>query len=203
LRKKGNVKDRLLIRFDTVVAVCALLASSIAAGAMVYQTHVIEEQFSAAIWPYVSVSVTNSEKSVAVRMTNEGAGPALIRSARLILDGKPVDGWNALLQPLYDNPVLNKGRFSAQTSSVNGSDTLRPGDSISLVTLQSANADVIAAAKKHRVTLQFCYCSINDRCWNLNDTLGSNIPDIPQQVNGCAAGASIAAEPLKLRGAKR
>lgn len=197
------MKDRLLIRFDTVVAVCALLASSIAAGAMVYQTHVIEEQFAATVWPYLSVNITNSEKSVAVGLTNDGAGPALIRSARLILDGKTVDGWNALLQPLYDDPALRSKKFSAQTSSLNGSDTLRPGDSKPLLMLQSANADVIAAAKKHRVTLQLCYCSINDRCWNLNDTLGSNTPDIPQQVNGCATGASIAAEPLKLRGVKR
>ncbi|HLI95470.1 MAG TPA: hypothetical protein VKT72_05195 [Candidatus Baltobacteraceae bacterium] len=36
-----------LLRFDTVVAACALLMSSVTAGAMVYQTRVLQDQCAA------------------------------------------------------------------------------------------------------------------------------------------------------------
>ncbi len=52
------------VRFDLAIAVCALLISTIAAGAswwqarvMQAQTHVLEEQLGAQVWPYVSVTV--------------------------------------------------------------------------------------------------------------------------------------------------
>ena len=197
------MKDQLL-RFDTLVAVFALLASSVAAGAMVYQTRVIEEQFSATIWPYLSVDIYNDEKSVAVHLTNDGVGPAIIRSARLVVDGKAATGWNDLLQPLYDDPSLKgKGRLSAQTSSVDASDSVRPGDSKSLFAISTTNEQLIAAIKKHRISLEFCYCSINNRCWKLVDTLGSKSAQLPQPVNACAVGSAIAAEPLRTHAPKR
>jgi hypothetical protein len=194
------VKDRVLLRFDTVVAVCALLASSVAAGAMVYQTRVIEEQFSATVWPYLGVDVDNFENSVEVRLTNNGAGPALIRSARLILDGKPVSGWNDLIELIITDPSLKgKGRSSVRSSSVDASTAIRAGESRSLFSVQATNPQIIAAGKKHRLTLQFCYCSVNNRCWQLNDTLGAKTPQLPQAVNACAAASSITAEPLKIK----
>ena len=197
------MKDNLL-RFDTVVAVCALLASAVAAGAMVYQTRVIEEQFSATIWPYLSVDIYNDEKSVAIHLTNDGVGPAIIRSARLVVDGKAASGWNDLLQPLYDDPSLKgKGRLSAQSSSVDASDSVRPGESKSLFAIRATNQQMIETIKKHRVTLEFCYCSINNRCWNLIDTLGSKTAQLPKPVSTCAVGSAIAAEPLRTHAPKR
>jgi hypothetical protein len=194
-----RVKERALLRFDTIVAICALLASSVAAGAMVYQTRVIEEQFSATVWPYLSVDVDNFESSVTIRLTNDGAGPALIRSARLLVDGKAVSGWNDLIALVVnDRSLQGKGRSSIQSSSIDASTAIRSGESKSLFSMQATNAQIIAAAKAHRVGLEFCYCSINNRCWQLSDTIGSKTPQLPRPVNACRLESSIAAEPLKI-----
>jgi hypothetical protein len=46
------------IRYDVIIAVSALLISAIASVAVVYQTHVISQQFPANVWPYLSFEVT-------------------------------------------------------------------------------------------------------------------------------------------------
>ena len=196
------MKDRVLLRFDTLVAVCALLASSVAAGAMVYQTRVIEEQFAATVWPYLSIDTDNSENAVAIRLTNDGAGPALIRSAKLIVDGKPVAGWNDLLDQIINERTIKavRGSSSVQSASVDDSTTIRSGDSKPLISIKATNKLIIASAKKHTVALEFCYCSINNRCWQLSDTIGAKTPHVPLAVKTCASESSIAAEPLQLPG---
>jgi len=45
-----DMQDRGL-RYDAIIAVSALLISAIASAAVVYQTHVISQQFSATVWP--------------------------------------------------------------------------------------------------------------------------------------------------------
>jgi hypothetical protein len=194
-----ELKERVLLRFDTVVAVCALLASSVAAAAMVYQTRVIEQQFAATVWPYLSVDTDNTANSVMVRLTNDGAGPALIRSAQLVIDGKPVPGWTTLLEAVFKSDRL-KGKhhatLSSQSSSVDASATVRSGDSKVLFGLRATDPAIIAAARAHRVALNVCYCSINNSCWQLHDELGSGTPDIPKAIGACAIGPSIEPAPL-------
>ncbi len=68
------MRDRWL-KFDTVVAICALLMSTLTAGAMVYQTRVIADQFSASTWPYLSVDTTYNPNNVEISLVNDGAGP--------------------------------------------------------------------------------------------------------------------------------
>gem|GEM_PF-3745766 len=82
------------LRFDTVVAACALLMSSVTAGAMVYQTRVLQDQFSATVWPYLSVNMFYGTHNLELHLTNQGVGPALVRSAQLVVDGKPMLGWD-------------------------------------------------------------------------------------------------------------
>ncbi len=192
-------EERVLIRFDTMIAVCALLASSIAAGAMVYQTRVIEEQFSATVWPYLSLETDNTAHSFAIRLANNGAGPALIRSAQLSVDGHAAQGWNDYLRPVLTDPsVKKKGTASSQSASVDGSTTIRSGDTRPLLTLTTTNEQILTAAHKHHIALTFCYCSINNRCWNIHDTMEGGRPEVPRPVNGCTDNFAIAAEPLRL-----
>ena len=180
------------LKFDTLVASFALLMSSITAGAMVYQTHVLEEQFAATIWPYVSVETTYEKNAIGVNLTNDGAGPALIRSAQLTVDGKPEGGWGDLVAAIKaDLPSLPKGTIAAQMSSIDPSTTIRAGDSRPLIALKADNPRIVAAARRHSVALNLCYCSINDRCWTLRTVLGSNAPSIPQPAGPCRAGSSI------------
>src|SRR5579864_7614293 len=89
--------DEKRFRFDLFIALCALLISSVAAAASVYQTRVIGEQtsiisrqLSASTWPYLSFVSSYSRKYVELDLRNDGLGPAIIRAVTITTDGKPV-----------------------------------------------------------------------------------------------------------------
>ena len=82
--------DEKRLRFDLVIALCALLISGVAAAASAYQTYVIRQQYSATVWPYLTFISTSSATFFWLRVNNAGIGPALIRSAVVSRDGKPI-----------------------------------------------------------------------------------------------------------------
>jgi hypothetical protein len=196
------MKERVLLRFDTVIAICALLTSTVAAGAMVYQTRVIGDQFSATVWPYLSLEEDNDPHNLSLKIVNDGAGPALVRSAQLFVDGKVAESWSDFLIPVFTEGVPKHGGRrmigTAQISSLGSAEAIRAGDSKSLIMLRSMPETVIAAVQRHRVALRVCYCSVNDRCWQLEESLSKYDPQTPQSVRGCATGGSINAEQFKV-----
>jgi hypothetical protein len=196
--RMANATERVL-RFDTVVAVAALLMSTVAAGASVYQTRVIEEQFAAANWPYLSVENNRTTTSFSISVANDGAGPALIRSAQFVLDGKPAASWSPLLELAIRDAAIRHGTvgFTGDSSSIDASVTIRPGDMRTLIAVRRAPPRIITAIRSHRMVLNFCYCSLNDRCWQLADHVGAIAPDLPQAVRACEIGSAI--EPLNIK----
>jgi hypothetical protein len=184
-----------LLRFDTIVAACALLMSAITAGAMVYQTRVLQDQFSATVWPYLSVEDDYDKGSVALRLINQGVGPALIRSAQVSVDGKPVAGWDkSFFTALFGQSITRSYRrvgLQVADGSVDSSSALRAGDARTLIAIRIARPDLIHAALKHRVELRFCYCSINEKCWTLQT--GPARSGLPTPVSGCRTVDTIAA----------
>jgi hypothetical protein len=169
-----------LLRFDTVVAACALLISSITAGAMVYQTRVLQDQFSATVWPYLSVDAEVEPTALAVRVVNQGVGPALIRSAQVSIDGKPIPGWDGdFFTTLFGSLPGRKPMIKVRDASMDSSTAIRAGDQFSLLAVRVADGKVLANAAKHRFALDLCYSSINGKYWTLHyspESLGSDEP---------------------------
>src|SRR5215469_7886917 len=116
-----------LLRFESVIAICALLISAITGGAIVYQTHIIQSQYAATIWPYLSVD-TNiiNPRHVEVIVTNDGLGPAIVRSAQLYVDGTHVPSWENFTSLLAKGLAPGSATFSSST--INASTTIRPGE---------------------------------------------------------------------------
>ena len=82
------------MRLDLAIAVCALLISTLAAGASWWQarvlqaqTKVLQAQLGAQVWPYVSVSEGLDKNTVLVTLSNDGLGPAILRSFSATVDG--------------------------------------------------------------------------------------------------------------------
>ncbi|MBV8637273.1 MAG: hypothetical protein JO322_04255 [Candidatus Eremiobacteraeota bacterium] len=179
-----------LLRFETLIAICALLISAITGAAVVYQTHIIQSEYAATIWPYLSVDtfVTN-QRRVDIKMTNDGLGPALIRSAQLVIDGKRARSWEDLESIVRRDA---RGRVAFGSSSINASTTIRPGESHQLISANLApdvSPDILA---RHRVVLTFCYCSLNDSCWSLHSVPGVVGGEFPHQVSSCRIDEGIA-----------
>ena len=55
---------------------------------MIYQGRLLSSQLSVSVWPYVAFQTTVSESTIQLDVQNVGAGPALVRSAVLLIDGK-------------------------------------------------------------------------------------------------------------------
>ena len=190
-------------RLDFFLAIAAVLISAVTAAALIYQTRVIGDQFAATIWPYLSVGATYDTSGETIEVTNDGVGPALIRSAQLFVDGRAVRAWNDYLKVLRHDPKLRKIFLRAETaykagrvdatvrmSSIGPSSTLRPGESQRLLRIDLPEIVPTQELVKHSVALDFCYCSLNGSCWTLHATPGE-IDREPAPVSYCAGSTAI------------
>ena len=171
-------------RLDFFIAIAALLISAVSALALLYQTRIIGDQYAATIWPYISSDLTAGPNGLSLRITNDGLGPALLQSAQLVVDGKPVRGWQDYLQVILQDPETHAffenlqeqilaGKPSAgsiSTASLNPGETIRPGDSLPLINISLAGAPVVTI-HRHTIDLRLCYCSLNKSCWTLDTAL--------------------------------
>lgn len=163
------------LRLDFVIALCALLISTVAAAATVYQTHVIARQFSATVWPYVSFDETNSPDSVEMDLRNDGLGPAIIRRVGITFDGKPQASIEALLATI--------GQHQPQ-AQISARRAMRAGERLKITISTPTAGLVIPANTQHvvilvdgavlvryfkpeitHVGLSLCYCSLTGNCW--------------------------------------
>jgi hypothetical protein len=184
--------DERRLRLDFVIAFCALLISTVAAVATVYQTHVIARQFSATVWPYVSSERTNSPWSFELDLRNDGLGPAIVRTVGITFDGKPQPSIEAVVGAILAREPQAQAVARA---------ALRAGAKLRLTTSTPTSGMVIPANTRHvvvdaegavmvryfepafdRVGLTLCYCSLTGTCWTENLRAGSE----PKQVASCA-----------------
>lgn len=192
------------LRFDLFIALTALLVSTIAAAASVYQTRVIahqteiiNEQFGATTWPYLSFTSSYSPKELSVELRNDGLGPAILRDVTITRDGKevpPGSSHSALNQALTpettaavaDAEIARKhgknGSITTSISSLANGDVIPAG---SRTTLLHAIGPIVArryASAQPHVGIKLCYCSLLNRCWlKVYDTEGTP----PREVPGC------------------
>jgi len=179
-------------RLDFLIAIGALLISTVAALASIYQSRIIAQQFSATVWPYVSMDTTNSPSLLELDVRNDGLGPAIVRSVHLTYDGKPQASLEALFAQLAQD---------AQTRSTIRA-ALRAGQKLSLTTSTPVAGMVVAANSQHtiirmegsilvqqfrsrikRFGLSLCYCSLTGTCW---EQKLRNAGDEPRVVRNCS-----------------
>jgi len=189
------MKKASRLQGDVLIAVAALLISTVAALASVYQSRLIASQLSATIWPYLSVQTRYPGNGrMTVVLVNDGVGPALIRSARATFDGKLVTSWNEVLSQFIGDAKrasVHHAGFSA--TGIDQASIVRPGDQIQLLSLTATRGQRVVLAERKRLRLQFCYCSILNRCWSMDSEAQGRLP---QDTASCPENESINAAPL-------
>ncbi len=163
------------LRLDFVIAIGALLISTVAAVATVYQTRVLASQFSATVWPYVSFDDTNSPTFLEIDIRNDGLGPAIVHSVKLTWDGKPQSSVEGMFASLRNSDPQSVAALRA---------ALRAGAAMKLTTSTPTAGMVIPANSQHtvirmegstvvqrfrpklaRLGISLCYCSLTGSCW--------------------------------------
>jgi hypothetical protein len=209
-KSSGPGLSERAFRLDFVVAIAALLISALTAATLIYQTHVIGDQFAATIWPYLSLNSTYGVKGLNIQLVNDGLGPALIQSAQLSVDGRAVPTWNDFLQEFVDEPAVREMvlRASAKgsappiemsTASIGPSTTLRPGDARMLIAVSYAHPLPISVLTEKQLSLEICYCSLNGNCWLLHGTPGKDTRSTPQTVSRCSGTGVIGSTNMDIR----
>ena len=155
-------REARVFRVEILIAVCALLMSTLATAASWWQSRVVATQLSSQVWPYVAIGTTVGPNGLELVMTNDGLGPAVIRSLQLSVDGKPyptfVAAERALLGP---QAPLPRGSFA---SLAEGS-VIRIGGAVTLAKIQNLPLVRAILPRTNRIDLRVCYCSILGDCW--------------------------------------
>jgi hypothetical protein len=173
--------DEKRFRFDLLIALCALLISGVAAGASAYQTYVIRQQYSATVWPYLTfITSSSTDNYFELKVSNAGIGPALIRSAVVTRDGKPIEmPANPTAVPAIGaaiDPERNAATRDAQRAGLHGKnsvtetsivrgDVVPAGNTLELLRVEGRFLTRRVLADARRVDLKLCYCSLLGTCW--------------------------------------
>ena len=164
-------------RVDLYIALCALVVSCLAAGAAVYQGHVIASQLSATVWPYITFRESSSNTYVEVDAQNVGSGPAIIKTAALYVDGKPQP---SLATALGELGFRRETGATVTLTNLGPGSVIRPGASVPLVHVESKQFAAKAADAQRRTRFEVCYCSMLQQCWHK-----STGEDYPTEVKTC------------------
>jgi hypothetical protein len=112
-----------------LIALCALVVSTLTAAAVIYQGRLLSSQLSVSVWPYVAFQTTVSETTIELDIQNVGAGPALVRGAVLLIDGKVQPSLTAGLHELGYHYVRGD---DVTLSSIGPGEVLRAAETVAI-----------------------------------------------------------------------
>jgi hypothetical protein len=162
---------------DLAIAGSAILISLVSLGVAMHLGHVQTRLVAANSWPFLqfasSSGADKGEQYVSVGISNDGAGPAILKSLVVRYQGKPIRGYVELLQACCG---LRQGVTKAdvgddlglrQESSLIG--VIRARETLTMLELRrnASNVDLWQrfSAARGALTFQACYCSIVGDCW--------------------------------------
>ncbi|HEY1654412.1 MAG TPA: hypothetical protein VGF86_04780 [Candidatus Tumulicola sp.] len=175
------------IRLDLAIAVCALLISTLATGAswwqarvMQAQTKVLEEQLGAQVWPYVGLTGGIDGDTVAFSVSNDGLGPAVLRSLTAFVDGVPKGSFTEILHALLgEHLVARRARGEKIRLTIDSAapgSVIRPGERSIGFALTSKRFARPFLKGYNRLNFRICYCAIlPGKCWR-RDSAGDGDP---------------------------
>ena len=175
-----EVLSRPLTRrnWDGLAAVIAALVGLLALVLSGYTAYIQRQQVRAQVWPYLEPGISGSKRELIV--VNKGVGPALVRSVRVYVDGKPQRNWDAVYAALG-----LKFEHRPPYSTLN-SIALSAGERLDQVLFQSAEDFNAFTKQANRVELSMCYCSTLSECW-VYDAREKDPARLRHEVNECPA----------------
>ena len=176
---------------DFAIAGSAILISLISLGVAIHLGQVQSRLVAANSWPFLqftsSAGIENGTQVVSVGISNDGAGPAILKSLVVRYQGKPIRGFVELLQACCGLPQgVTKADLEnigvGQESSLIG--VLRARETLTMLKLVHTPSNVELwqrfSAARGALIFQGCYCSIVGDCWTSDlHTLD------PQPVSSC------------------
>jgi hypothetical protein len=163
-------------RYDAIVATfVGILALAVSA----YTAYIQKQQVRAQVLPILQTTHGFSDSDVHFHLANKGSGPAIVKTVRFLVDGKPMKSWLDFLPE-----AMPKGDYTIHYSNV-GHEVLTPGENDEVFSLTSTQvpgglAKLSALGPKdplcarvygefEKLSTEICYCSTLGDCWTLVD----------------------------------
>ncbi|HPE47990.1 MAG TPA: hypothetical protein PLR76_06330 [Hyphomonas sp.] len=171
---------------EMLIAVCAVLTSVIALFVAWDQGRVMRAQQHGAVFPVLQVdgyvSRLPDQVLMGVRVSNTGVGPALIESVSAWEGEEKLQNLDAFRAALPDGADVSwtsmTGRSLAPGATVDTLTMAWPREAITDAQIEAV------AAEWSKVALDFCYCSVFDRCWSARDLSKHRAVRVPKCVRG-------------------
>ncbi len=175
-----------LLRADLIIAMCALLISSLACIAAVLQTRVIGEQLSANVWPYLDFSTSSTSNTgkqklqdeLSVSVTNDGLGPAVIKSVTLTFGSRHFNDVDSVVTAIV--PGRNKFNGSISSSNITPGSVIRPSETVTILDAKGTQFVLPLRKRAAAVDVAICYCSLLKTCWVVH------VASAPRDVKACS-----------------
>ena len=155
---------------ESFVAIAALIVSISAVVVGVYEAALQRRHDRAEVWPHLEIGTYTSPRTVAVKLENNGIGPAIVQSVIVTVDGKPMSNWPQVVRALIGHKTMLMSYESATQRGI------RAGDNVTLVEVPTDSLPPGFGESVKRVSLSVCYTSVFDEAWQIHDdslTVGS------------------------------
>lgn len=163
-----------LPRLDLVLALAAIFISAVSLAVAIQNSFIQRETLAGSTWPFVQRNLSGGGAlgDVTVGISNDGVGPAKIRSIEVYLDGKPVNSTRDLLQRCcgYRSDLPRQQQLARGFQvSIADNTVLRAGESNEMIRVRPSEEmrDIHRQlnAALPRISFRGCYCSVLDKCW--------------------------------------
>jgi hypothetical protein len=170
-----------------VIGLPALIASLALAYFAFVQADATQKMQTGGVMPFVTFGTSNGDEEgnqdIALTLTNNGVGPAILGPIEIRYEGKPIATPLDLLKACCTSAEPRGIRFSTSPST---GIAVRPGETIEFVNFPRtpSSEEVWQTLNKERWKLKVraCYCSIFNDCWVTEGMQG-----LPRAVNKCPA----------------
>ena len=163
-----SATERAFVRltfWQTVLSLVGVFIAVVALYAALAESDAARKQTAAAVWPFVQLTIhdhlSGGHAEFRISLTNAGAGPARMRSMRVLLTGEPLRDWHHAMQRLGEAGTHRLGQSFVSRR------VLIPGETIDMVTTTDRVLveKFLGALAQPGNSITYCYCSIFDACW--------------------------------------
>lgn len=170
-----------------LIGLPALIASLALAYFAFVQADATQKMQTGGVMPFVTFGTSNGDEQgnqdIALSLTNNGVGPAILGPIEIRYEGKPITTPLDLLEKCCTDREPRGLRFSTSPST---GIAVRPGETVEFISFPRTptTETVWQALNKERWKLKVraCYCSIYNDCWVTEGMQG-----LPRRVNKCPA----------------
>ncbi|MEO0895800.1 MAG: hypothetical protein AAFY71_05350 [Bacteroidota bacterium] len=149
-------------RFQLWGTIMALFISSLALVVSIYETNLHRAEQKAMVWPFLTISSSFSGEGFSFNATNNGTGPALIKSVSLTYKGRSYKRFEQLLDTIKAGHHQDYGRI--RMSGFNQT-VMKAGEKRTLFFMPWDEESREMAYELFKASLKVQYCSVLEDCW--------------------------------------